>query len=317
MAVEQMIYLEEMYTGLVCYNSVSLKTLEKCTDITILKMCYQSTGSFYANIDLDLSECENLKSILLYHINFGVVKLPKNIEIIGHYVWGTSKLDASDCDKLKTIEYSQNNNFGYLLNSINGNNSLSKIYAAGTDVQILLNNIDKIKSCTNLKNLSIEAIPWGPTNTTVDNLKSIKDLNYLEHLYINRITENNNDFSGLENLNNLKELTITNTNLNDISFMSGLNNLQTANLSNNQITKGIYALSNLNKLESLNLSNNTIFDISSNNGTNYNNLEVLANINYARNGSLKALYLAGNSNITSSSWDYVSKCTWPNGKSGF
>ena len=32
-------------------------------------------------------------------------------------------------------------------------------------------------------------------------------------------------------------------------------------------------------------------------------------------GSLKALYLEGNSNITD--WSYVSKCTWPNGKSGF
>ena len=303
--------------GLVCYNNTSLKTLEKCTEITQLKMCYQGTGTFYSNIDLDLSKCENLKSILLFHINFGVVKLPKSIEIIGHYVAGNSKLDASACDKLKTIEYSQNLKFDYLLNSLNGNSSLEKIYAAGYDVQILLNNIDKIKNCTNLKKLSIEEVHWGPTNITVNNLKYIRDLTYLETLYVNRITESNKDFSGLENLSNLKDLTITNTNLNDISFMSGLNELQTANLSNNQITRGIYSLSNLNKLESLNLSNNTIFDISSNNGTNYNNLEVLANINYARNGSLKALYLAGNSNITSLSWDYVSKCTWPNGKSGF
>ena len=310
-----MIYLVEMHIGLVCYNNSALKTLEKCTDIAQLKMCYQSTGSFSSNIDLDLSKCENLKSILLFHIEFGVVKLPKNIEQIGHYVWGDSKLDASNCDKLKTIEYSQNRKFDYLLNSLNGNSSLEKIYAAGYDVQILLNNIDKIKNCTNLKKISIEEVPWGPTNITVNNLKSIQDLTYLETLYVNRITESNNDFSGLENLESLKDLRITNTNLNDISFMSGLNNLQTANLSNNQITKGIYSVSNLNKLESLNLSNNTIFDISSNNGTNYNNLEVLSNINYAKNGSLKALYLAGNSNITN--WSYVSKCTWPNGKSGF
>ena len=109
-------------------------------------------------------------------------------------------------------------------------------------------------------------------------------------------------------------MTIKNTNLKDLSFIGKLTDLQTADLSNNQITKGIYALENLNKLENLNLSNNTIFDISSKDGKNYNNLEILANINYAKNGSLKQLYLSGN-NITD--WSYVSKCTWPNGKSGF
>lgn len=301
--------------GLVCYSNVALKTLENCTEIEQLTMGYQETGTFYPNIDLNLSKCENLKSICLFHITLGIVKLPQNIETISHLVAGDSKLDASACDKLKTIEYSQNRKFDYLLNSLNGNSSLEKIYAAGYDVQILLNNIDKIKNCTNLKKISIEEVRWGPTNITVNNLKYIRDLTYLETLYVNRITESNNDFSGLKNLENLKNLTITNTNLNDISFMSGLNELQTANLSNNQITRGIYSLSNLNKLESLNLSNNTIFDISSNNGTNYNNLEVLSNINYAKNGRLKALYLEGNSNITD--WSYVSKCTWPNGKSGF
>ena len=40
--------------GLVCYNNTSLKTLEKCTEITQLKMGYQSTGTFYPNIDLKL-----------------------------------------------------------------------------------------------------------------------------------------------------------------------------------------------------------------------------------------------------------------------
>ena len=302
--------------GLVCYNNTSLKTLEKCTEITQLKMGYQSTGSFYSNIDLDLSKCENLKSILLFHINFGVVKLPKSIERIGHSVWGNSKLDASACDKLKTIEYSVNSNLEFLLNTIQGKSELNAIgVSSEIDVKILLSNIDKIKNCTGLKSISISQVSWVEGNAQISSLNNINELSTLENLSINKISIGNNDFSQLKGLSNLKNLTITNTNLNDISFMSGLHELQTANLSNNQITRGIYSLSNLNKLESLNLSNNTIFDISSNNGTNYNNLEVLSNINYAKNGSLKALYLEGNSNITD--WSYVSKCTWPNGKSGF
>ncbi len=302
--------------GLVCYNNTSLKTLEKCTEITQLKMGYQSTGTFYPNIDLNLSKCENLKSICLFHITLGIVKLPQNIETISHLVAGDSKLDASACDKLKTIEYSVNSNLEFLLNTIQGKSELNAIEVSSEiDVKILLSNIDKIKNCTGLKSISISQVSWTEDNVQISSLNNINELSTLENLSINKIRIGNNDFSQLKGLSNLKNLTITNTNLNDISFMSGLHELQTANLSNNQITRGIYSLSNLNKLESLNLSNNTIFDISSNNGTNYNNLEVLSNINYAKNGSLKALYLEGNSNITD--WSYVSKCTWPNGKSGF
>ena len=302
--------------GLVCYNNTSLKTLEKCTEITQLKMGYQSTGTFYPNIDLNLSKCENLKSICLFHITLGIVKLPQNIETISHLVAGDSKLDASACDKLKTIEYSFNSNLEFLLNTIQGKSELNAIEVSSEiDVKNLLSNIDKIKNCTGLKSISISQVSWTEDNVQISSLNNINELSTLENLSINKIRIGNNDFSQLKGLSNLKNLTITNTNLNDISFMSGLHELQTANLSNNQITRGIYSLSNLNKLESLNLSNNTIFDISSNNGTNYNNLEVLSNINYAKNGSLKALYLEGNSNITD--WSYVSKCTWPNGKSGF
>ena len=55
--------------------------------------------------------------------------------------------------------------------------------------------------------------------------------------------------------------------------------------------------------------------MSSKDGVNYRNLEILGNLNYANSGNLKQLYLAGNTNITD--WSYVSKYTWPNGKSGF
>ena len=302
--------------GLACCNNEVLKTLEDCTEIEQLVMGFQNIGSFSSNLDLDLGKLENLKLIDLSHISLGVVKLPNSIERINHAVWGSSKLDATSCAKLKEIDCNSNNNFEFLINSIQENKSLETLVIGGsTDVQILINNIEKIVGCTNLKEIRISQLSWQTSKMNISNISNLKNINIIENLTINNVNANDNDFSGLENLKKLKELKITNTNLNDISFMSGLNNLQIANLSNNQITKGIYSLSNLNKLESLDLSNNTIFDISSNNGTNYNNLEILSNINYAKNGSLKALYLAGNSNITN--WEYVSKCTWPNGKSGF
>mgnify|MGYP004583953555 CR=1 FL=1 len=158
MAVEVMIYLVEMYIGLVCYNNTALKTLEKCTDIILLKMCYQSTGTFYSNIDLDLSKCENLKSILLFHINFGVVKLPKSIEIIGHYVAGNSKLDASACDKLKTIEYSYNRNLEFLLNikPFLLLEEIEKSLRVLLDGSFLLEDIKKVCGNTDKEILSID-----------------------------------------------------------------------------------------------------------------------------------------------------------------
>lgn len=301
--------------GFICYNNNVLKTLEKCTEITQFTSCYQGTGAFNSKMDLDLTACKKLKEINLKHITFGIVKLPESIEIIEHTVNGNSKIDASNCTNLISIEYSYNNNFEFLLNTIQGNQSLSSITAAANNVEILLNNIDKLTECTNLKTVKLTQVNWDQTNILINNIENIKKLSNLEELSLNMITIGDNDFSSIGDLQNLTNLTITNTNLKDISFLENLQKLQEADLSNNQITNGIIGLSNLTNLESLNLSNNALFDMSSKDGVNYRNLEILGNLNYANSGNLKQLYLAGNTNITD--WSYVSKYTWPNGKSGF
>ena len=301
--------------GLVCYSNVALKTLENCTEIEQLTMGYQETGTLISYVDIDLSRCQKLKGINFKHATLGIVKLPSNIEYAYSMVAGDSKLDISNCSNIKKIIYSYNTNLQYFLNTIPENNSIETMHIESTpNVQTLLNNIGKIKKCSKLKGLILGQVNWQVNKIQVSNLNNIGDLSSLEELTLNTINVGDENFSEIGKLNNLTKLTIKNTNLKDLSFIGKLTDLQTADLSNNQITKGIYALENLNRLENLNLSNNTIFDISSKDGKNYNNLEILANINYAKNGSLKQLYLSGN-NITD--WLYVSKCTWPNGKSGF
>lgn len=302
--------------GFICYNNNVLKTLEKCTEITQFTSCYQYTGAFSSEMDLDLTACKKLKEIHLKHITFGTVKLPESIEIISHTVYGNSKIDASNCTNLASIEYSCNNNFEFLLNTIQRNKSLSSIVVQGNvDVLIFLNNINKLKECTNLTSVKLSQVHWEKSKIALDSIENMKELGNLKKLSLNMITIGNNDFSSISDLQNLTDLTIINTNLKDISFLENLQKLQKADLSNNQITSGIIGLSNLTNLESLNLSNNAIFDMSSKDGVNYRNLEILGNLNYANSGNLKQLYLAGNTNITD--WSYVLKYTWPNGKSGF
>ena len=302
--------------GFICYNNNVLKTLEKCTEITQFTSCYQGTGAFDSKMDLDLTACKNLRKIRLLHITFEVVKLPESIETIEHTVNGNSKLDASNCIRLSKIAYSANSNLEFLLNTIQGNKSLSSIVIQGNvDVPIFLNNINKLKECTNLTSVNLSQVHWENSKIALESIENIKKLSNLKKLSLNMITIGDNDFSSIGDLQNLTNLTITNTNLKDISFLENLQKLQEADLSNNQITNGIIGLSNLTNLESLNLSNNALFDMSSKDGVNYRNLEILGNLNYANSGKLKQLYLAGNNNITD--WSYVSKYTWPNGKSGF
>ncbi len=301
--------------GLVCYSNVVLKTLENCTEVTQIKMCYQSTGAFISNMDLDLTKCSKLKSFIIYHVTFGIVKLPENVEVVRHLVQGNSKIDASSCKKLTEVEFSQNQNFIYFLNTVPKNIEVENIIVSGIDVQILLDNIDKIQNLNNLKKIAISNVSWSNVKLNISSLNNLKNIPNLESLKIDKVDVNDDDFSVISNLINLNSLTITNTNLKDITFISNLVKLQKADLSNNQIVKGIYSLQYLTNLEKLNLSNNAIFDISSNEGKNYKNLEILAGLNYANNGKLKELYLKGNNNITD--WSLVSNCSWPNGKSGF
>lgn len=69
------------------------------------------------------------------------------------------------------------------------------------------------------------------------------------------------DISGIENLTNLKQLTLGNNKISDINVLKNLTNLQTLNLIDNQL-KDISALKNLVNLQSIDLRYNEISNIS-------------------------------------------------------
>ena len=310
-----------------CYNKTALKTLEQCTELNYLRMGYQSTGGFNdTSFNLDLSKCENLKGVYIAHATFGILKLPKSVTTVGSYVYGNTKIDVSECTNIKSISFSNYTDLepnlltlSYLMNTASNSTSLDTFSCEGQNsILAFLQNIDKLVNCTNLKKISLSQFSWQTGNVNVDTLTNFSKLSNLQNLneiYLNKMIVQDLDFTPISSLTNLTSLTITNTNLSDVSFMKTLTKLTKATLSNNNIEAGICELANLTNLESLNLSNNALFDMSSKDGVNYRNLEILGNLNYANSGNLNQLYLAGNTNITD--WSYVSKYTWPNGKSGF
>ncbi|EET89415.1 leucine-rich repeat protein [Clostridium carboxidivorans P7] len=85
------------------------------------------------------------------------------------------------------------------------------------------------------------------------------DVDYITELYManNKIK----DFSGIENLTNLKQLNLRESEINDISELKNLVKLQSIDLSYNKISD-ISALKNLTNLKKLNLGNNKVRDIS-------------------------------------------------------
>ena len=69
------------------------------------------------------------------------------------------------------------------------------------------------------------------------------------------------NFSGLELMTNMEELTLQNVNMKNAEFISSLRNLKSVDLSNNQI-EDIKPLHSLENLEKLNVSNNSIKNVS-------------------------------------------------------
>ena len=65
------------------------------------------------------------------------------------------------------------------------------------------------------------------------------------------------DFSGLEFMTNMEELTLQNVNMKNVEFISSLRNLKSVDLSYNQI-EDIKPLHSLEDLEKLNVSDNGI-----------------------------------------------------------
>ena len=101
------------------------------------------------------------------------------------------------------------------------------------------------------------------------------------------------DISVLKDLNNIKDLDLSNNKITDISVIKNLKNLMILNISNNEI-EDISVLKNLKKLKKLILYNNQITDISV--IKNLNNLEFL-DIDYLKLESDQIKYINSLNNL--------------------
>ena len=101
------------------------------------------------------------------------------------------------------------------------------------------------------------------------------------------------DISVLKDLNNIKDLDLSNNKITDISVIKNLKNLMILNISNNEI-EDISVLKNLKKLKKLILYNNQITDISV--IKNLNNLEFL-DIDYLKLESDQIKYINSCKNL--------------------
>jgi internalin A len=165
--------------------------------------------------------------------------------------------------------------------------SLNISYNEVEDINILENLID-IENL-NLSNNAIEDIAClkkfknlkilNLSNNAIIDIKPIIDLKELRELSLNN-NQTIKDFSSLENLRNLRSLTLFNNRIGDISFLKNLSYLNRLYLSNNKIMD-IKVIANLKNLITLDLNENPIEDISFINGLR----------------KLKILQLIGNSSI--------------------
>ena len=173
---------------------------------------------------------------------------------------------------------------------------------------------DELSSVTSLNLSGYQATA---TDSILEDLKGIEKFTNLKTLTIN-YTSANLDISAIKNCPTLTTVSLGYCNIKSLSGIEGLTNLQSLTLNNNNISS-LKPLENLTNLAGLNLKNNAISDTSSYvdvDGTTktYRNLDILANLNSNRNGSLARLYLDGNGNIID--FSPVSSLNWTN-KSGF
>jgi Leucine-rich repeat (LRR) protein len=99
------------------------------------------------------------------------------------------------------------------------------------------------------------------------------------------------------NLENLTYLDLSSNLIKSLDGISGLTELSTLKLYNNQITS-CEPLKNLTSLTYLDLQNNALDGGSKYGEDKQGNLDILANLNSNKNGSLTNLYLKGNVDLT-------------------
>ena len=267
------------------------KNLNNCSNIETLDIF--EWGSNDSGKVLDLSNCTGLKEIRGQNTYF-TIKVPINLKI-----WNTSNNAAPDLSMARDItsfsevalSYSQeklDTLFKELSNCLN----LDSIH-----LRIMSTKEYSLEYIGNLKNTSISSIILSDWNDG----------------------RGQKAFSSLEKIGAISTLTkleVTNQkNLVSTKGIEELKNLQILNLSGSNITN-LSGVENLQNLVEINLNYTDLYDtyVNETSKENLKTLDVLANLNYERNGSLRKVYLEGNSKITS--WDSILNLSWEN-KSGF
>ena len=330
-------------SALYCTSFKTLKTLEKCFNLTSLNSfmhAYMITG----DSTLDLSNCSSLKYFNANGWNIKV-KFPSSLKGLTMEL-GSFEMDINPDSELDNCYFDGRRNTQ--LNFENSMKSLSKVKKCSflylwclSDTQsisnisdVVLDNIENLalnsRTMTNGLGMGTNDLSWVnkfPNITELDllnsflgidslKLKSCNGIEQLKNLEILKIKyanfQSNDSLLGLERCNKINYLEITNSNLIDITNLKNLSgSLQKVILSNNSIYSCI-PLKNMKKLNYLDLQNNSITDVSWENGTSYNNLRILAelNVNSGTGGNLKELYLAGNTGIAD--FTPVSSLKWTN-----
>ena len=280
------------FSGLCCYDSDIVKTLEKCYNITSFSLYAKSIN--LGNINLE--NCKSLTKILLNSVN-GKIKLPSNdFEKIS--CWSVN--DIFDFSNVGNIDF-------FKIQAQNETNFKNIINTLPKDC--IINDMELYQNCSgtnfscfkNCKTINIKIINafWDTncgTNSQTTNVSGLRNITNLNQLSIDgRAYTNLSNIDDLDSLINLKFFTSTKTCINSL-----------------------YGLRNLTNLSYLNLSNNCIFERANNSdGEIINNLQILANLNPGvnHNGNLTSLYMSGNTGIIN--WDILKNLSWPGGKSGF
>ena len=293
--------IDSMYTKVISYwgnykgfyigNLECAKNLNLCTNITKLNM---DTWGNYSNGDLDLTGCSSLEKISGINTMWHII-VPSNLSF-----WDAHHVGSP------ILTYAYN---------------ITNFYDIACDYtqEEMNNTLSNLKNCKNLSSINIKVYNSSKTY-------SLEKMKELKKCPITKITLGSYSdkrgryaFTSLEDISeivSLKELVVFGQiNLSSTKGIEKLINLTKIDLHDSGITS-LTGIEELTKLEEINLSNTNLYDnyVNENTKETKKTLQVLGNLNYKKNGSLKRLYMSGVSKIID--WEEVSNLSWVN-KSGF
>ena len=338
----ELYWISSYNSGFLCKTTSLIKQLEKCTEITNLRLGIHDFGYYNYDIVLDLSKCTKLKYLNGVSFTTSKIILPNSLEGIGEWAYSFTIFDFSNCENLRYFKLvQQNGSENFWKETFKTLKNCTKL----TDLNMYrCNGFSDLKCFEALKNLNITTITLGGYHYNYDNyLTSLDGIQYFPNLinlniaycsklnnidniaYLKKLENVNISYCGLlKNLDSLKnctsitDITCTNGNIEDISALSTIPGLKNVNFSDNKISN-LKSLENLLSLETANLTNNVIYDTASyfdesNNIIRINNIDILSNLNSSKRGTLKKLYLQGNTGIID--FSKLSSLNWIE-KSGF